>query len=354
MSLQADQLGFTIGGRRVGPGQPPFMIAELSGNHNGELSRALALIDAAKAAGADAVKLQTYTADTMTIDCDRPEFRIRGGLWDGYTLHRLYEEAHTPWDWHPALFARARMLGLEVFSTPFDETAVDFLEGLDAPAYKIASFELTDLPLIARAARTGKPMIISTGMGEPAEIAAAVATARENGAGGIALLHCVSAYPAPVEDINLRTIADLAERFGVVAGLSDHTMGGAVAVAAVAVGAAIIEKHVTLRRADGGPDAAFSMEPEEFRAMADGCRAAAAALGQVSYAREASEAGNMQFRRSLYVVADLAPGDVLTRQNVRAIRPGLGLPPGEIGRVLGRRVKAAVARGTPVSLALVD
>lgn len=345
---------FRIGDRQVGAGQPPYVIAELSGNHNGELARALALIDAAAAAGADAIKLQTYTADTMTIDCDRPEFTIRGGLWDGNTLYRLYQEAHTPWEWHAALFQRAREHQMGVFSTPFDESAVDFLETLAAPAYKIASFELTDLPLIARAARTGKPLIISTGMGSLEEIAAAVDTAQRNGAGGIALLHCVSAYPAPVADINLATMPDLAQRYGVAAGLSDHTMGGDVAIAAAALGACIIEKHFTLRRADGGPDSAFSMEPEEFAAMARGCRTAWTALGHVSHEREASETGNVQFRRSLYFVRDVAPGAVITRDDVRAIRPGHGLPPGEIGRVLGRKARIAISRGTPVGEAMFE
>lgn len=345
---------FLIGDRRVGAGQSPYVIAELSGNHNGDLGRALALVDAAAAAGADAIKLQTYTADTMTIDCDRPEFTIRGGLWDGRTLYRLYEEAHTPWEWHAALFRRAREHRIGVFSTPFDESAVDFLETLDAPAYKIASFELTDLPLIARAARTAKPLIISTGMGSLDEIAAAVETARRNGAAGIALLHCVSAYPAPVADINLATMPDLADRYNVPAGLSDHTMGGDVAIAAVALGACIIEKHFTLRRADGGPDSAFSMEPEEFAAMARGCRTAWTALGHVSHERETSEEGNVQFRRSLYFVRDMPAGAVITRDDVRAIRPGHGLPPGEIDRVLGRRARVAIARGTPVGEAMFE
>lgn len=350
----ASARSFRIGDREVGAGRPPYVIAELSGNHNGELERALALVDAAAAAGADAIKLQTYTADTMTIDCDRPEFTIQGGLWDGNTLYRLYEQAHTPWDWHAALFQRARQHKLGVFSTPFDESAIEFLETLDAPAYKIASFELTDLPLIARAAMTGKPLIISTGMGSLAEIASAVDTARANGAGGVALLHCVSAYPAPVDDINLATMPDLAARYEVAAGLSDHTMGGDVAVAAVALGACIIEKHFTLRRSDGGPDSAFSMEPEEFAAMARGCRTAWTALGHVSHEREASEAGNLQFRRSLYFVRDIAAGAVISRDDVRAIRPGHGMPPGDIGRVLGRRARAAIARGTPVSEAMFE
>jgi pseudaminic acid synthase len=343
-----------IAGRRIGVDAPPYVIAELSGNHNGELARALKLIEAAKAAGADAVKLQTYTADTITIDHDGPGFTIEGGLWHGRRLHELYREAHTPWDWHEALFARGRELGIAVFSTPFDVTAVELLEKLGAPAYKIASFEAVDLPLIRRVAATGKPMIMSTGITDLGEIAEAVEAARGAGCRDLALLHCVSAYPAPAEDMNLRTIPHLASAFDVVAGLSDHTLGTAVAVAAVALGAAVIEKHVTLRRADGGPDSAFSLEPEELRQLVEHCRMAHAALGRVSYAREASERGNLVFRRSLYAVADISKGDLLSTDNVRSIRPGYGLAPKHLPSIVGRRARTDIKRGTALHWSLLD
>src|SRR5215510_3206176 len=282
----------TIAGRRIGPGHPPYAIAEMSGNHNGDIKRAFALLEAAKKAGADAVKLQTYTADTITIDHDGPGFRIEGGLWNGRTLYELYEKAHTPWDWHPRLFAKARELGIALFSSPFDPTAVDLLEKLEAPAYKIASFEIVDLPLIRRVAQARKPMIISTGMANPHEIREAVATARAGGCGEIAVLHCTSGYPTPPEDSNLLTIGDLAATLDVVTGLSDHTRNIAVPIAAVALGASLIEVHLTLRRADGGEDAQFSLEPEELTEMISGCRTAWTALGKVNYELEASEKGN--------------------------------------------------------------
>jgi N-acetylneuraminate synthase len=342
-----------IAGRPIGPGHPPYIIAEMSGNHNGDINRAFALLEAAKQAGADAVKLQTYTADTITIDHNGPGFRIEGGLWDGRTLYDLYQEAHTPWDWHPALFARARELGLTVFSSPFDPTAIDFLESLDAPAYKIASFEVVDLPLIQRAAKTGKPLVISTGIADLGEIAEAVDAARKAGATQIALLHCTSGYPTPPEESNLRTLPHLAAAFDAVAGLSDHTLGTAVPVAAIALGAALIEKHFTLRRADKGPDAAFSLEPEELKELVDNCRMAWAALGHVSYQLEPSEAGNKTFRRSLYAVADIPAGAAFTAQNVRSIRPGFGLAPKHLPEILGRRASRAIARGTPMDWSLV-
>lgn len=344
---------FVINGRPIGAGHPPYVIAELSGNHNGDIKRAFELIDVCASAGADAVKLQTYTADTITIDHDGPGFVISGGLWDGRKLHELYEEAHTPWDWHPALFARAAEKGVHCFSSPFDPTAVDFLETLKAPAYKIASFEIVDIPLIQKAAATGKPLIISTGMANDDEIAEAVKAAREAGAGGVALLHCVSGYPTPVEDINLARIKWLADKHKCIIGLSDHTLGPAVPVAAVALGAAIIEKHVTLRRADGGPDAAFSLEPDELKAMVVGARTAQLALGQPQYGRTCSEAGNVMFRRSLYVVADIKAGEAFNPANVRSIRPGHGLAPKLLPEVLGRIATRDIARGTPLSADLI-
>jgi len=343
-----------IDGRTIGAGQPPYVIAELSGNHNGEIARALKLIDAAKEAGTDAVKLQTYTADTITIDHDGPGFRIEGGLWDGRSLHELYQEAHTPWEWHATLFEHAKDIGITIFSSPFDSTAIDYLEGLDAPAYKIASFEAVDLPLIRYAAKTGKPLIISTGMCTPEETSEAVEAARVEGGGGLALLHCVSAYPAPADEANLRSIPELASRHGVPAGLSDHTLGTAVAIAAVAQGACIIEKHVTLARADGGPDAAFSLEPGELKILVEDCRTAWAALGTPRKVPEQSEKANIQFRRSLYAVADIKAGDVLTERNVRSIRPGYGLAPKLLPEILGRTARSDIARGTPLDLSLLN
>ena len=344
----------TIAGRRIGPGHPPYVIAEMSGNHNGDIKRAFALLEAAKKAGADAVKLQTYTADTITIDHNGPGFRIEGGLWNGRTLYELYQEAHTPWDWHPQLFAKARELGIAIFSSPFDSTAMEFLEELEAPAFKIASFEIVDLPLIQRAAKTGKPLVISTGIASLGEIAEAVEAARAAGGREIALLHCTSGYPTPPEESNLRTLPHLAEAFGVVAGLSDHTPGTAVPVAAVALGAALIEKHFTLRRADGGPDAAFSLEPEELAELVANCRTAWSALGKINYELEASEKGNKTFRRSLYVVQDIPAGGRLTAENVRSIRPGYGLPPKHLPDVLGKRAGSAIARGTPLNWSLLE
>lgn len=343
-----------IAGRPIGPDHSPYVIAELSGNHNGRLERALQLIDAAKEAGADAVKLQTYTPDTITIDHDGPGFRIEGGPWSGRTLYDLYREAHTPWDWHPALFAKGRALGLTVFSSPFDDTAVDLLESLDAPAYKVASFELVDLPLIRRMAATGKPLIMSTGMADLGEITDAVVAARDAGAGGIVLLHCTSGYPTPPGESNLATIPHLAAAFDVPAGLSDHTAGHAAAVAAVALGACMIEKHVTLRRSDGGPDAAFSLEPGELKALVDNVRLAWEAVGKVDYAVAPSERGNREFRRSLYVVEDIAAGASFTERNLRSIRPGYGLAPKHLPEVIGRKARSAIKRGTPLAWSLVE
>jgi len=340
-----------IAGQKIGPGYEPYIVCELSGNHNGSLERALQLLEAAAATGADAVKIQSYTPDTITIDHDGPGFRIEGGLWDGRTLYDLYGEAQTPFEWHEHLFGRARELGVTLFSTPFDESAVDLLEKLGAPAYKIASFEAIDLPLIAYVARTGKPMIISTGMANLEEIGEAVRAARQNGCEQIVLLHCVSSYPAPDEQSNVRTVPDLAERFDVVSGLSDHTFGSAVAVASIALGGCVVEKHFTLARADGGPDAAFSLEPEEFSTLVEDCKRAWRALGQATYDLQGCERGNLTFRRSLYVVRDIVSGEALTPENVRSIRPGHGLAPKHLAEVLGRRAARDLKRGEPLDWA---
>ncbi|WP_417489835.1 pseudaminic acid synthase [Maricaulis sp.] len=345
---------FDFAGRPVGPDHPPLVIAEISANHLGHIDRAIASIEAAAACGADAIKIQTYTADTITIDHDGPGFVIEGGLWHGRSLHDLYSEAHTPFEWHGELFARARKLGVPLFSTPFDHTAVDLLESLDAPAYKIASFEITDLPLIARVARTGKPMIMSTGMANLAEIHDAVRTARENGVAGLAVLHCLSAYPAPIDQSDLRTVPHLAEAFHAVAGLSDHTPGTACAVAAVALGARVIEKHFTLSRADGGPDGSFSLEPDELTRLVEDCHNAFAALGSVRYELAGCERGSMNFRRSLYVVRDIAAGEAFTADNVRSIRPGLGLAPKHWDAIIDRRATRALKRGDPLAMEMID
>ncbi len=335
-----------IAGRKIGSDHPPYVICELSGNHNGSLDRALAMIDAAAQTGCDAIEIQTYTADTLTIDCDNPGFRIEGGLWDGRTLYDLYREAHTPFEWHEAMFARAAERGVTPFSSPFDESAADLLDDLGVPAFKIASFEAVDLPLIAHVARKGKPMIISTGLANMGEIEAAVTTARDNGSEGcedLVLLHCISSYPAPSDQSNLRTMTHLAEAFGAVPGLSDHTDGTATSVA---LGGAVIEKHFTLARSDAGPDAAFSLEPDEFRRLCEDCKNAWLSLGKVSYRTKAAEEGNVIFRRSLYAVADIAEGEALNAKIIRFIRPGYGLAPKHLPGLLGRIARKAIARGT--------
>jgi len=338
-----------IAGRRIGSGYAPFIIAELSANHNGSLERALQTIDAAHHAGANAIKLQTYTAETMTIDCDREEFIIREGLWDGYKLYELYRWAETPFEWHQAMFAHARKLGITVFSTPFDESAVDLLEKLDAPAYKIASFENTDLPLIRYVAKTGKPIIMSTGMASKEEITEAVDAARSAGCKELVLLHCISSYPAPIEQANIRQLAELGRAFDVVPGLSDHTLGTTASVAAVALGACVIEKHFTLSRADKGPDSEFSIEPEELKRLCQDTHDAWEALGQAGFERQPAEAGSKVFRRSIYFVRDLPAGSVIGHEDIRRIRPGMGLAPKYFDDLLGRRLKVAVQRGTPTS-----
>jgi pseudaminic acid synthase len=336
---------FDIAGRKIGPDHPPYIIAELSANHNGKLPRALELIEAAADTGADAIKIQTYTADTMTIPHGGEEFQIKGGLWDGYQLHQLYKEAYTPFEWHAEMFAKARQLGITMFSTPFDETAVNLLAGLQAPAYKIASFEVIDLPLIKYVAKQGKPMIISTGMANLGEIQEAVETARSNGAAGVALLHCTSAYPAPIEEANVRTVAHLGEAFHAVSGLSDHAPGSAACVASIVLGGSIIEKHFTIARSDGGPDAAFSLEPDEFKKLVDDCKSAWAALGFVDYGLAQSEKANTRFRRSIYAVKPIKAGQVLTVDNVRVIRPGFGLPPKHMPEIIGRTAARDIAYG---------
>ncbi len=344
-----------IGHRFVGRGHAPLVVAEMSGNHNQSLTRALAIVEAAARAGAHALKLQTYTADTMTLDSEQGDFFIRdpGSLWRGKSLHALYQEAHTPWDWHEAIFRRGRELGMVVFSTPFDETAVDFLESLDVPAYKIASFENTDLPLIRRVAATGKPMIVSTGMATLTEIAELVSTARAAGCRDLILLKCTSTYPASPASCNLRTLPHLREAFGCEVGLSDHTMGTGVSVAAVALGATLIEKHFTLRRSDGGVDSTFSLEPEELTQLVTETERAWQALGEVRYGPTAPEEKSLLFRRSIYAVADIAAGEPLTPHNVRCIRPGAGLPPKFYPLILGRPARVAISRGTPLSWDLV-
>lgn len=339
----------TINGRPIGQQHSPYVVAELSANHNGSLQRALDTISAAKAAGADAIKLQTYTADTITIDCDRDEFIIHGGLWDGYKLYDLYKEAQTPFEWHKDLFDHARKEAITCFSTPFDETAVDLLENLNAPAYKIASFEAIDIPLIKYVAQTKKPMVISTGLANLQEIEEAVDTALTYGNGELILLHCISSYPAPMEQSNLRTIPDLASRFPIVPGLSDHTMGVTASIAAVALGASFIEKHFILNRADGGPDSSFSLEPHDLKLLCQSVKDAWSALGQINYERKESEQGNAAFRRSLYFVQDVKKGQPVSKANVRSIRPGYGIATKNFDQINGKPVTRDIVKGEPVS-----
>lgn len=343
-------MSFKIADRLIGPDQPPYIIAELSANHNGSIDRAFETIDAAKRCGADAIKLQTYTADTMTIDCDAPDFMIEGGLWDGYKLYDLYKWAETPYEWHEALFAHARQQGITVFSTPFDETAVDLLESLNTPAYKIASFEVVDLPLIRYAASTGKPMILSTGMASEDEIDEAVTAAREAGCKDLVLLHCISSYPAPMDQANLSQLPELANRFEVLAGLSDHTMGTTASVAAIALGACLIEKHFTLSRADMGPDSEFSLEPTDLERLCIETRDAWLARGQAGFKRQNSEEGSKVFRRSLYFVKDLPAGHIIGLGDIRRIRPGFGLLPKYHDEILGKRISKDVVYGEAVKL----
>ena len=338
----------SIAGRAIGNKHAPYVIAEMSANHNGDINAAFRIIEEAKKSGADAVKIQTYTPDTITLKSDLPDFQIKGGLWEGKTLYELYEWAHTPWEWHKPLFDHAHKVGIPIFSSPFDTTAVDLLEDLNAPAYKIASFEAVDLALIRYVAATGKPMIISTGMANAEEIEEAIAAAREGGCKELAILHCVSGYPAPAEDYNLRTIGDMMTRFGLVTGLSDHTLDNTTAIASVVLGASIIEKHFTLDRNGGGPDDSFSLEPADLAALCRDSKTAWKALGQVDYGRKSSEQGNAQFRRSLYFVKDMMAGEVITEDCVRSVRPGFGLAPKDLDNVVGAIVNKDIFQNTPV------
>ena len=344
----------TIDGRQIGRNRPPYIIAELSANHNGNLEQALKIIDAAVAAGADALKIQTYTPDTMTLDSGAEDFQVRGGLWDGHTLYELYEKAHTPWDWHETLFAHAKKSEITIFSTPFDTTAADMLHELGAPAFKIASFEAIDLPLIRYVASKGKPMIISTGMADLDEISEAVQAAREGGCEELVLLHCVSGYPALAEDYKLATLADMEQRFGVPVGLSDHTLNNVTAIASVALGATVIEKHFTLDRNGGGPDDSFSLEPNDLRQLCHDARIAWHAVGTVDYGLKSSERSNTVFRRSLYAVQDIPKGTVITGEHVRSIRPGYGLAPKYLPDLLGATAREDIKRATPIRWHLVD
>jgi N-acetylneuraminate synthase len=346
---------FSIGARKIGPGHPVYIVAELSANHNQDFDRAVCTVQAAKEAGADAIKLQTYTAETITIESDREYFKIGGGtLWDGRTLYDLYGEAYTPWEWQPKLKRVADDLKIDLFSTPFDPTAVDFLEEMNVPAYKLASSELVDLPLIIKIAQTGKPLIISTGMATLEEIDEALAVATAAGATEIALLKCTSAYPAPADEMNLRTITEMVRRYKVPVGLSDHSMSVAVPIAAAALGASIIEKHITLSRSEKGPDSAFSIEPDEFKSVVEGVRIAERALGQIHFGVSTQEESSRVFRRSLFVVQDVKSGEIFTEENVRSIRPGHGLHTRHLPEILGKRAACDVERGTPLNWNVVD
>ncbi len=344
-----------IGKHIISENSPAFIIAEMSANHNMDFDRAVAIMQAAKDAGADAIKIQTYTADTITLDCDDPCFQItQGTLWDGTTLHKLYETAYTPWEWQPKLKKLAEEMGLEFFSSPFDFTAVDFLEEMDVPAYKIASFEITDIPLLKKIAKLGKPIILATGIARMADIELAMKTCQEAGNDNVILLKCTSAYPAPYEDVNLRTIPSMADTFDCIAGLSDHTMGSAVPGAAVALGAKVIEKHLTLRRADGGADSAFSMEPEELKEMVDNIRKIEQALGKVTYDLTPKAAREREHSRSLFIAQDMKAGDVFTPENLRSVRPAYGLHTKHYEELLGKRIRKDAKPGTPMSWDLVD
>lgn len=340
--------------RRIAVDVPPYIIAELSANHNGKFETALKIIEEAKLAGADAVKLQTYTPDTITLNSDAEDFQIHGGLWDGKNLYQLYQEAHMPWDWHKPLFDYAAKLGITIFSSPFDNTAVDLLEDLNAPAYKIASFEAVDLPLIKYVASTGKPIIISTGMADLEEIQEAIDAAKDGGCKQLAILHCVSGYPAPAEDYNLKTIPDMIQRFGLVTGLSDHTLDKTTAIASVALGASIIEKHFTLNRSGGGPDDSFSLEPADMAALCKGAKTAWNALGHIDYGQKSSEKSNVKFRRSLYFVKNMKKGDIVSHEAIRSVRPGFGLPPKMLESIIGKKVNKDIVLNSPITIDMFD
>lgn len=344
----------TINNRNIGTDFPPYIIAELSANHNGRLETALKIIEEAKRCSADAIKLQTYSADTITLNSQNEEFMIRGGLWDGQSLYELYQKAQMPWEWHKPLFEHARALDITIFSSPFDRTAVDLLEDLNAPAYKIASFEAVDLPLIKYVASTGKPMIISTGMADKEEIGEAIQAAYDGGCKELVVLHCVSGYPAPAEDYNLLTMVDMAKSFDVPIGLSDHTLDNTTAITAVALGACLIEKHFTLDRNGGGPDDSFSLEPKELQHLCQSAKTAWQALGGVDYGRKSSEQGNAQFRRSLYFVKDLKAGDVIDESSIRSVRPGYGLPPKFYDELIGKRVNQDISKNIATSFDCID
>ncbi len=343
----------TIDGTRIGPAYKPYIIAELSANHNGDIEKALKSIEIAAECGVSAIKIQSYTADTMTIDCDESDFQITGGLWDGYKLYDLYQWAQTPFEWHQQLFDKAKKIGITLFSTPFDETAVELLEGLDAPAYKLASFEITDLPLIKRIAQTGKPLIISTGMANLTEIEDAITTAKDNGCSELVVLHCISAYPAPYEQANLSTIRDIAKRFNVIVGLSDHTLGTVTSVTSIALGACLIEKHFIIDKNDKGPDSEFSLDPSEFSRLVEETNQAYQAIGVAGYERKEVEEASIKFRRSLYFVKDMKLGETITEKHIRRIRPGFGLAPKHYQALLGKKVSKEIKRGTAVSWALI-
>jgi N-acetylneuraminate synthase len=343
-----------ISGRFISRNHSPYIIAEMSANHNGSIKNAKGIIEAAKSSGADAVKIQTYKPDTITLDHNSNDFKINGGLWDGRTLFDLYEEAHMPWDWHKPLFDYAREIGITIFSSPFDSTAVDLLESLNAPAYKIASFEIVDTPLIKYVASTGKPLIISTGMANKEEIHEAIQAARDGGCSKLAILHCVSGYPAPAADYNLKTLADMANEFGLVTGLSDHTLKNITAISSISMGASIIEKHFTLDRCNGGPDDSFSLEPSDLKELCESAKIAWESIGCIDYSRKSSEEGNVKFRRSLYFVQDMKQGQIITKDCVRSVRPGFGISPNKFDYILGKRIKNNVNFGTPVKISDID